>query len=482
MKTSSYALFTVALLVIGIGAYAIWQSQSAPQASAAFDPLNATYSIDNVAVRLVNGNAETGTGSAHVSTAIFGQPVMGDIDGDGTNDAAFFLTQNMGGSGVFYSVVAAMHTATGVQGTNSVLLGDRIAPQNIQIKDGRVIANYADRKGGEPMTTAPSIGVSASLMVEGMFLRRVETPVKTLTYLSSTTDSTKYCNGVQMDSAGYKKTVTVEHATSTLEDNPTPTQLVKETIHAATVGMCRTVLDQLAITVSDGVVTIPAIDGWAGSSIVMCSCKPLVETNVLRIPGISGLIWQAQKTAVTSFEECIAAGNAVMESYPRQCRAGEKSFTEFIGNELEKTNIIRMDAPRPNQTISSPLTIKGTARGNWYFEASFPVFVTDWDGKIIAQGTAQAKGDWMTTEFVPFEATLTFAADKNAYSNKGTLILKKDNPSGLPKNDDALEIPVLFAGVGASPKACDQDAKMCSDGSVVGRTGPNCQFVACPAL
>ena len=254
-----------------------------------------------------------------------------------------------------------------------------------------------------------------------------------------------------MDSAGYKKTITVEQTTSTLESSPTPIQLVKETIHAATAGTCRAVLDQLAITINNGVVTIPAIDGWAGSSIVMCSCKPLVETNVLRIPGISSIVWQAQKMAVTSFEECVAAGNPVMESYPRQCRAGEKSFTEFIGNELEKTNMIRIDAPRPNQTVSSPLTITGTARGNWYFEASFPVVLTDWDGKIIAQGIARAKGDWMTTEFVPFEATLTFATDKNAYSNKGTLILKKDNPSGLPKNDDALEIPVLFVSVGASP-------------------------------
>ena len=28
--------------------------------------------------------------------------------------------------------------------------------------------------------------------------------------------------------------------------------------------------------------------------------------------------------------------------------------------------------------------------------------------------------------------------------------------------------------------ACTQDAKLCSDGSYVGRTGPNCEFAACP--
>lgn len=113
-------------------------------------------------------------------------------------------------------------------------------------------------------------------------------------------------------------------------------------------------------------------------------------------------------------------------------------------NEQGKTNLIRVDSPWPNQTVQSPLTITGEARGSWFFEASFPVVLTDWDGLIIGQGIAQAKSDWMTADFVPFEATLTFTADKNAYSNRGTLILRKDNPSGLPEYDDAFEIPVLI--------------------------------------
>ncbi len=33
---------------------------------------------------------------------------------------------------------------------------------------------------------------------------------------------------------------------------------------------------------------------------------------------------------ITNFEECIAAGNPAMESYPRQCRAGDRTFTEII--------------------------------------------------------------------------------------------------------------------------------------------------------
>ncbi|MBR9698851.1 hypothetical protein GOV09_00135 [Candidatus Woesearchaeota archaeon] len=37
-----------------------------------------------------------------------------------------------------------------------------------------------------------------------------------------------------------------------------------------------------------------------------------------------------QTTSVTNFEECLAAGNPAMESYPRQCRHGDQTFTEII--------------------------------------------------------------------------------------------------------------------------------------------------------
>lgn len=153
---------------------------------------------------------------------------------------------------------------------------------------------------------------------------------------------------------------------------------------------------------------------------------------------------EAVTPVVTNYAECTATGAPVMESYPRQCRYGNKTFTEDIGDELRLKDLIRLTNPRPNQTIESPLIITGEARGNWFFEASFPVTLVNWDGLIIAEGIAQAKGDWMTTEFVPFEATLTFTVDKDVYSNRGALILKKDNPSGLSEHDNALEIPITF--------------------------------------
>jgi hypothetical protein len=107
-------------------------------------------------------------------------------------------------------------------------------------------------------------------------------------------------------------------------------------------------------------------------------------------------------------------------------------------------DLIRLISPRPEEVITSPLKITGEARGTWFFEGVFPVILTDWDGLIIAQGQAKALTDWTTEDYVPFEANLEFKSDTKV-SNRGSLILKKDNPSGLPQNDKALEITVFFA-------------------------------------
>ncbi len=104
--------------------------------------------------------------------------------------------------------------------------------------------------------------------------------------------------------------------------------------------------------------------------------------------------------------------------------------------------LIEVDQPLPNSTVISPLTVTGRARGYWYFEASFPVVLKDSTNAVIAQGIAQAQGNWMTEDFVPFVVTLTFTQPPSG--STGTLILNKDNPSGEPQNDDSYSVPVIF--------------------------------------
>ena len=145
---------------------------------------------------------------------------------------------------------------------------------------------------------------------------------------------------------------------------------------------------------------------------------------------------------INSFESCVEAGHSVTKNYPRQCVNDWQTFTESVSNESEKLNLIRLWGPRPGEEIKSPLTIKGEAKGTWFFEGDFPIILTDWDGKIIAEGYATAKDQWMTEDFVEFEGTLNF--EKPDFGENGFLILKKDNPSDHAEFDDALEIPVKF--------------------------------------
>lgn len=195
-----------------------------------------------------------------------------------------------------------------------------------------------------------------------------------------------------------------------------------------------------------GILTIIAFLIFSNSS-----QKP-PETNIppVQKPSETNILPVQTKTPVTDFSGCVAAGNPTIESSPRQCKSDEIVFTEDIGNTLDKTNLIRLTSPRPGEVIRSPLTIRGEARGNWFFEASFPVELTDGKGRTITGTIATAQSDWMTKEFVPFEAVLKFDSNQ-ILDSTGILVLKRDNPSGLPENEDALKIPVSIGGTKSEP-------------------------------
>lgn len=108
----------------------------------------------------------------------------------------------------------------------------------------------------------------------------------------------------------------------------------------------------------------------------------------------------------------------------------------------EKSHLIVVDSPKVDQVVANPLTVSGQARGNWFFEASFPLTLQDAKGVVLAQGIATAQGEWMTGDFVPFTSVLNFITTPTV--NTGELVLHKDNPSGLPEYEDKLVVPVKF--------------------------------------
>lgn len=158
-------------LTILVGGLLVADYQKQPISS--LDYKDAEYVIDGQRVKLKDGYAETEAAPNTVSkitTRVFGNELMTDLDADGDEDVAFIITQNTGGTGTFYYAVAALNTENGYVGSEGYLLGDRIAPQKTNISPnprqvGVVVFNYADRVADEPMSTSPSIGKSVYLKI-----------------------------------------------------------------------------------------------------------------------------------------------------------------------------------------------------------------------------------------------------------------------------------------------------------------------------
>jgi hypothetical protein len=166
-------LVVLAVLVAGILAGGAWYWVQNKSVAPVADTQNLTFTVEGQSVTLVNGHAETpvAPGSASsVATDYFGNEATGDVNGDGEPDKAFLITQDPGGTGTFYYIVVALKTVTGYEGTTAALLGDRIAPQTVGIRNGEVVVNYAERAPGDPMTAEPSVGVTKYFWLQGSAL------------------------------------------------------------------------------------------------------------------------------------------------------------------------------------------------------------------------------------------------------------------------------------------------------------------------
>lgn len=114
---------------------------------------------------------------------------------------------------------------------------------------------------------------------------------------------------------------------------------------------------------------------------------------------------------------------------------------EEIQQDTTAADMIEVARPLPNMDVTSPLTIKGKARGSWYFEGRFTIKLYDAYGNLLAETTAKAQDSWMTEQFVPFKTTISFDAPDD---QRGRLVFLRANPSGKPENAQSYSIPVIF--------------------------------------
>ncbi len=137
----------------------------------------------------------------------------------------------------------------------------------------------------------------------------------------------------------------------------------------------------------------------------------------------------------------IAIGGFVAFSMLSPETAKAPNSTDNTGIPTSNENL-SVTSPTPKSVISSPVALTGSALGTYYFEASFPIDILDENGAVVGQGHAEAQGDWMTEDSVPFIATVTFTSPGAGKS--GTIRLKNDNPSGDPERDLYFDLPITF--------------------------------------
>jgi len=344
-------------------------------------PANASYLIENDWIQLENGRAvwQAAPGSASkIEVVLFGEAIYGDLNKDGNGDAVIFLIYSGGGSGTFYYITTALQERGQFNGTNGIFLGDRIGEPSLKVLNGLIRVEYRNREPNEPMAAKPSVLQSRYFILDNSTLREIK-------------------------------------------------PAADETV----------------------------LQGWLTIGHEVRSFFPCDENDDLWLLGNSPAMAEiiaSHKEATAGFPSytpvfATLAGrktNPPAEGFGAEYK-GAFSASQFVqlwppGN--CKSDLIMLASPLPGTSISSPFTIKGKARGTWFFEGDFPIILEDGQGKNIAVSYATAKGEWMTTDFVEFTGTLEF--NRALSGQRGTLILKKDNPTGKAEFDNSLEIPVNF--------------------------------------
>ncbi len=83
-------------------------------------------------------------------------------------------------------------------------------------------------------------------------------------------------------------------------------------------------------------------------------------------------------------------------------------------------------APISGAQTTTPLIVDGTAPGDWFFEAQFPVKLVAADGTVLAEAPAMARGETVTEAPVPYHAELVFIVTDETQAR---LVLQEDMPA-----------------------------------------------------
>lgn len=123
----------------------------------------------------------------------------------------------------------------------------------------------------------------------------VQQPTATtlITYYLLNPLSMKFCNGVNMNSAGYKAALTQKKTQNVMGDLAIEQKIQVTLRVAAEAAQFNTAYTRTASTTfANGTATMHSANGWAGSSIFYCAWKPFVEKNLAQFPEVTNIKWE----------------------------------------------------------------------------------------------------------------------------------------------------------------------------------------------
>ena len=102
-------------------------------------------------VTLADGKYSEGSGANGYTVTLLDAYALGDLNGDGIDDAAVLLAENGGGSGVFESLVLVLDVNGAPQQAGQAELGDRVLVNSVSIASGAASLDMVVQGPNDPM-------------------------------------------------------------------------------------------------------------------------------------------------------------------------------------------------------------------------------------------------------------------------------------------------------------------------------------------
>jgi len=122
---------TLSILVLIGGAF--WLTQGEPADALTQDYMTTKYEIDGEMVELETNRVE-----------YFGNEAWADFNADGQDDVSFLIARTSEAGERSYYVAAALNLEEGFEGMNTVFLGNNIAIQTAEYKNGLLVVNFTN--------------------------------------------------------------------------------------------------------------------------------------------------------------------------------------------------------------------------------------------------------------------------------------------------------------------------------------------------